>query len=349
VSVLVPLLVVLVGVCALVAGVNYFVDPAGLYHPGRARQGRNLRLRKLALLKGLTRRPAATLVLGSSRVFNLALGGNPAFPQPVLNFAVTTAKAEDYLAGYRLVREAQAAPRLVLVGIEHPAFHPSMPAQWEAYTAGRYTQELGAIGAVRVGPRWRWAMLLSPLHFHQSLIELQRQARVRGGVASLLLSGQWQARPATHKFRWQADGSATWTDLLEGKRNPRLLKRQLRNFPRTGLGVRTYRRVGAWRLEWFTELLVQCRAEGAQVVAYIVPAHPLLVQRTWDVGFRPVHGELVRALEAACIEHGAQFRDWFDGAALGLTPEHFRDVMHLTDDGQEVVAEALSKLVTHKS
>jgi hypothetical protein len=173
-------------------------------------------------------------------------------------------------------------------------------------------------------------MLLSPLQLHPSLIELQRRWRQRKG--------------ARQKFRWSADGSGTWIDLIEGKRNPRLLARQLRNFPRTGLGVRTYTCVGEQRLRWFEETLEQCAAEGMRVVSYIVPAHPLLVEKTWQVGFRPVHGQLVAKLSTVSEQHGAVFRDWFDGSSMGLTEAHFRDAMHLTDDGQKIVAEHLAKV-----
>jgi hypothetical protein len=312
----------------LVVTINFLTDPAGIYHSRRARQTRNLRVRKLSLLKALKRAPCATLVLGSSRVFNLSLAADERFPQPTLNFAVTTAKAEDYLAGYKLVRAGQADPiRRVIIGIEHPAFHPTMQPQWEAYTAGKYTDVLQQIGAVQIGPAWRWRMLLSPLQFRQSLIQLQRNWRERKG--------------AKQKFRWSADGSGTWLDLLEGKRNPRLLRRQLRNFPRTGLALRSYTRVGEQRLRWFEELLAQCQADGTQVIAYIVPAHPLLVARTWELGFKPMHVELVAALSQVSVEHGMVFHDWYDSAALGFTEQNFRDVMHLTDEGQALVKDML--------
>lgn len=338
------ILIILFALAALIAATNFLTDPAGIYRPAKAKQARNLRLRKLALLKGLKRAPCATLVLGSSRVFNLSLAGDDRFPQPTLNFAVTTAKAEDYLAGYRLVRDAlggagvppvtgqRPAPplRLVVIGIEHPAFHPTMKPQWEAYTAGRYTAMLQELGAVQIGPTWRWRMLLSPLQFHQSLIVLQRRWRERKG--------------AKQKFRWSADGSGTWMDLLEGKRNPRLLRRQLRNFPRTGLAVGSYTRPGQQRLRWFEDLLEACAVDGTKVIAYIVPAHPLLVQKTWELGFRPVHDQLVAALTDISFECCAVFRDWYDGTELGLTEEHFRDVMHLTDEGHQVIARRLAEL-----
>jgi hypothetical protein len=357
--VLPAIIYILLALALLVAGTNYVTDPAGIYRPAKSKQARNLRLRKLSLLKGVKRAPCATLVLGSSRVFNLSLNGDERFPQPTLNLAVTTAKAEDYLASYELVREAVgAAPahpssmhstsavefcieegragatpthhspiRLVIIGIEHPAFHPTMKPQWESYTAGKYTDELQQIGAVQITRAWRWRMLLSPLQFHQSLIVLQRRWRERKG--------------AKQKFRWSADGSGTWMDLLEGKRNPRLLRRQLRNFPRTGLAVRSYTRAGEQRLRWFEELLAQCQLDGAQAVAYIVPAHPLLVEKTWELGFKPMHDKLVEALSHACSAYGALFADWYDGSELGLNEQHFRDVMHLRDEGQAVIKERL--------
>ncbi|MDQ3024575.1 MAG: hypothetical protein M3R04_09375 [bacterium] len=329
----------------LVAVTNYVTDPAGIYRPSKSKQARNLRLRKLSLLRALRRAPYATLVLGSSRVFNLSLAADARFPQPTLNFAVTTAKAEDYLACYRLARAAQTQPpSLVIIGIEHPAFHPTMRPQWEAYTAGIYTDELEAIGALRRGLGWRQRMLLSPTQFHQSLIEIQRLGRSRGGLAALLVTGRWRSQgSARQKFRWSADGSGTWMDVLEGKRNPKLLARQLRNFPRSGLGISSYTRIGQQRLRWFELLLEQCAADGTQVIAYIVPAHPLLVEKTWRLGFQPMHEQLVNALRVASSQHGAVFHDWYDGSALGLDDSHFRDVMHLTDEGQAIIARRLAE------
>lgn len=325
----------LLSLVVFIAATNVLVDPAGLYRPGRA-QPRNLRVRKLALLRKLRSRPCATLVLGSSRMFNMSLIGQARFPQPPLNFAITEARVEDYLASWHLVRAAQdVPPRLVLVGVEHPAFHPTLPPKWDARNSGGYAEALAGIGALRKDDDERWRALLTPWQFHQSLIELQRR---------------WWARRGGHrpKFRWSPDGSATWTDLLEGKRNPRRLRRQLRNFPCTGLGIFSYRRVGEQRLRWFEQLLAECAADGCSVVAYIVPAHPALVQRTWQIGFAPVHEQLVAALEAACARHGAQFADWFDCSGLGLGSDDFRDLMHPTDEGQAVIAAHIAALLAER-
>jgi hypothetical protein len=317
----------------IVAGTNYAVDPSGLYRPTAQKQARNLRQRKLALLKGLQRKPVQTLILGSSRVFNLHLSGDRRFPQPVLNFSVTTAKAEDYLAGYRLVRASQPQPpRLVLVGIEHPAFHPRLPAQWEAYTARAFTDELERTGALCCRRGWRWRMLLCATHFRQSLVELERRHKARSGRLK-------------QKFRWQPDGTATWIDLLEGKRNPRLMERQLRTFPRTGLAARSYRRPSPERLRLFEQLLAECETDGVQVIAYIVPAHPRLVELTRSIWQGGVEQSLVRELSELCARHGATFRDWFDPEALGLTDPDFRDVMHPIDEAQRRIADAVAEFV----
>jgi hypothetical protein len=329
VLVFLPLLFSVLAFALLVAATNWLIDPAGIYR-GRRKPSRNLRLRKLALLKGLRRQPCGTLVLGSSRVFNLMLADDIRFPQPPLNFAVTTAKAEDYLAGYLLVSEV-AKPTLVVIGIEHPAFHPTLAPQWEAFTAGRYTDMLEGIGALKRAAGWRWRMLLSALQFHQALIVVQRGWRERKG--------------ARQKFRWSADGSGTWLDLLEGRRNPRLLRRQLRNFPRTGLAIRSYRRIGEQRLRWFAQLLELCAADGARVIAYVVPAQPQLVARTWELGFEPIHEQLIAALAGLSAQHGAVFNDWYDGAQLGLDAAHFRDVLHLTDEGQALIRERLAQMI----
>jgi len=321
----------LLGLLALAVLLSLAVDPAGLYWR-RSKQPRNLRLRKLELLRQLGSRravaPLGSLVLGSSRVFNLMLSGNPDYPQPVFNFAVTAAKAEDYLACWRIAQQTQPAPpRLLVVCLELAAFHPRLPTEWEALSAPDYRRVLEQIGVLRPSPFWRAGLLFSHVQLRQALTDIQRQLRGREKSAA--------------KFRWNADGSATWHDLLRGQRNPRLLARQLRTYPRNGIALRSFSRLGALRQHCFRTLLAEARAAGTQVLAYLAPEHPQLAERLGERG-RRIHAEASAWLASACQEQGACFLDLWSSASLGLNAEDYRDALHLVDSAQAQVEARLA-------
>jgi hypothetical protein len=318
---------------ACIALVNLAIDPAQLYRRSR-RPVRALRARKLDLLRWRRGKPVHTLILGSSRAYNLDLAAEAAFPAPVLNMAVTAACTEDYLVAYRLVLAQQAEPiKLLVIACEPPALHPSSKLPWEAYISRGFTTELEQLGALRRGPLWRWLQLFSLTHFRESANEWQRQHKAR-------------KLQAHHKFQWRSDGYGTWLDSPLRKDNPRLTARQLRAYPRTGLRYRTYSCIGEQRAKWLEELLSAGDAAGTRVLAYIPPEHPELVALTDKLSGGRIYPLVAQLLAQALARHGGLFLDWHDPASLGLSAADFRDAIHPRDHAQARIAAELARVLT---
>jgi hypothetical protein len=316
-----------------VAFVNYYADPGLLYHKkGKRRQARNVRARKLVLLKNLVE-PFQTLVLGSSRVLNLDLTPAQGFPHPVFNYSVTTARAEDYLVSYRLFRQRQGAPpKVAVVSCEISAFHPTLQQPWEGKTAGVYTQELVKLGAMPRGKWWKYAALFSNEHLRESLNHLKWIARGK-------------KKGFSHKFRWEASGVGAWLDSLNAEAKRRLIARQIRRYPRSGIGLSTFRAPCPKRLAYLEQLLVEGCADGVRFIIYLAPENPILLKAMLPLNVGRLYLKTATALSELAAKHGAVFRDWHDPSSLGLGEGDFRDIMHLTDVAQGLVALKLEKLL----
>ena len=337
VQVLVKVVVVAAVVAAALAlagaWVNYYADPGLLYHrKGKRRQARNVRARKLVLLKNLVT-PFRTVVLGSSRVLNLDLTPAERFPHPVFNYSVTAARAEDYLASYRMfVRRQKAAPEIAVVSCEISAFHPTLPQPWEGKTAGAYTDELIAMGALKRGPVWKYAALFSREHLRESLNHLKWIARGK-------------KKGFEHKFRWEASGVGAWLDKLDDAARKSLIARQTRRYPRSGIGLRTFHEPSRERLGYLEQLLIEGGEQGTRFIIFIAPENPSLLAEVLKLGAGHLYVKCADAISRIAAEHGAVFRDWHDPALVGLGEGDFRDIMHLTDEAHGRFAFELEKLL----
>ncbi len=320
-----------------VAFINYYADPGLLYHrKGKRRQARNVRARKLVLLKNLVQ-PFRTVVLGSSRVLNLDLNPAVRFPHPVFNYSVTAARAEDYLASYRMfVRRQKAAPEVAVVSCEISAFHPTLPQPFEGLTAGAYTDELIAMGALRRGPMWKYAALFSLSHLRESLNHLKWIARGK-------------KKGFEHKFRWEAGGVGAWLDPLDDAARKSLIARQTRRYPRSGIGLSTFHEPSRERLGYLEQLLVEGGAQGTRFIIFIAPENPQLLAEALKLGAGHLYVKCADAIAKMANARGAVFRDWHDPALLGLSEGDFRDIMHLTDEAHRRVARELERLLDELS
>ncbi|MCC7479568.1 hypothetical protein IT575_14090 [bacterium] len=338
---------------------NWYVDPARIYRRRHeVRPARKLRERKLKLLRE-AKQPIATLILGTSRVFNLdllgclererqaesskAAGDGPAraasgkpsaefIPSPQFNFAVDGGMSEDWLAAWRWVCRLNAQkgggpPRLLIIGVGLPSFHPCKPLPWEALVERDFGQELVALGALPAGDFWRWPLLLRYDTARHTLRYLQKRARrKRDGYSA--------------KFDYREDGVLHWLDQDKAGGGG-LLERQLRSYPRTGLLLQSFERIGDRRGAWFEALLAECASAGTRVCICIVPEHPRMFEREQELGAKRVHDMVHSYLEQHCAASGALLLDWLDPASIGFDEACFRDIMHFTEPGARRLGSAL--------
>jgi hypothetical protein len=107
-------------------GAMRWVDPRGEFGGGRFPVVEvDARAEKMRLFRAFreTNEPAG-LILGSSRSMKLRPRAlEAAAGAPFFNFAVDNARAEDYLAIYRWVREQGAAIRFLVIGLDVEALH----------------------------------------------------------------------------------------------------------------------------------------------------------------------------------------------------------------------------------
>ena len=320
------LLVVVAVLPAAGLAFNVMLDPLRIYwRRGQGAPASVLRRRKLELMQRLqAQTPIRTLVVGGSRIYNLDLGA-AGFPAPVFNFAVTNARVEDYLAAYRLVCAGQASPPAVFViCCATTVFHPSNPLPLEAQVSGSYSKALAQIGAIS-RHWWTWLCLL--IAVEQYRLSWQRMRRLLGLRAK-----------RAHKFHMREDGWATWT----ADASPGRFDQQLRSYPFTGIRLTTFTEMGAQRSAWWEQVLAEANALGSRVVALVMPGeHPAMLERIVELGGGAILPMMTKHIRTGVERHGGLFLDWHAPAQIGLTPEDYRDALHLSDEAQTRLAARL--------
>lgn len=323
------ILLAIVALAAAFALANWLLDPVGTLHPRKKRPPMNTRRGKLILLRAQARRtPPRALLLGSSRIFNM-MPEHTGLPQPAFNLSVGGAQTEDYLALWRLAGKTLAEPpAAALIACEPLAFHPGRMPDWECFSVPKYLAELDAIGARPKGGWWHFKQFFSLGLFRQGVRQAQLDARARAGHAQ-------------HRFHWHEDGRGEWL-LGSEHASVRKLHRQVRNNPLIKPGPDGMRSIGEQRLDWLGKTLEEMQQSGCRALVFIPPEHPDLKHALETHARMPVYAELARRLGEMCRAHGMEFRDWHDAAALGLTPDDFRDTIHFTDDGMRKLEAAVS-------
>jgi hypothetical protein len=325
------------GALAVLAGGNYWLDPAHLFAGKKSPLRGNTRLRKMEMLAGLARSGGfpqgglGTLVLGSSRCYNLGLVEPCPLPQPLFNFGVSSGCSEDFLAGYRFAKAALGPPRAAVLCVEPQCLHPHRLPDWEALVMrGPYAEALLELGALRRGPAWPWPLLLSPDY-------------LRHGVADLTWRLKSRQQGYRKKFRWEPNGVGTWTDDVAAEPVTARTRRQISRMLASEVNPRDFPAPGQDRVKWLNTALAEMRADGVSVVLYAASMHPAL-RDAMHSNSPGVVDSVNAALSAACSAHGATFRDWHDPAGLGFTGADYRDAIHPRDHAQARIAEEVAKL-----
>ncbi len=263
----------------LVAGVNYAVDPANLFHPavmerqvaGWLSNGQNVEglsdydERKLQLywLEGL-KAPRPTAVLGSSRAMGLS-------GEDLYNHSVSGATLPDYLALGQLYRDRGWTPKKLLVVADPWLFNRmNRETRWKSlypqYTKAR--QELGLAAPAGSGVRLDLALeLLSPSYFQASLEKLFRphsQGMVRPTAA-------WEGEQAIK----HADGSLLYGKSAREESVESVRARAIKQITTPPVyGLERYEELDPEKQREFEAWLSSWKAAGTEVELVLAPYHP---------------------------------------------------------------------------
>lgn len=253
-------LLTVVGLVPIVA-VNIVVDPTAVFGSGvyppvvwTARQS------KLELFQAL-QTPPKTVVLGSSRAMKLPTEAvERHFGGPVFNFAVNSARTEDYLGIYDYVCAEGARPDVILIGVDVEAFHNGIPPDDRLVAVPEFSRTLAL-------PRL-WASRLKAIaestsfsHLwlsSKAVLEPRKERKSKFDPAGFLTYEDWERKIAR--------GTHDLASEVERSKDEYL--RRYAGF--TGLA--------GWRVDALRRLVDRASHDGVRVVLYITPLHPQVLE-----------------------------------------------------------------------
>ena len=328
-ALLLPCLLVLIAVCAL----NVCVNPLGLYWSHRFPPADvNYRAEKFALLQALPEKPS-TLIIGSSRAMTMYPADVERYlPGECFNFAMPSARAEDYYAAIRLVCEDGRAPiRNVVLAVDYDAFAPGPGTMSEARYFPAFRKYL--VHTPGIGTNWpeRLSMLIARQQIEESLNVLRRT-----------LEAKQQARYVELAPDGAAIQIAREESIRKGTFNlKKILGLRVRKYPARSLYLGSFTHPDPVRLQYLSDFLGYCRARGIQVYAYITPYHPALWRVLEPLKGIQVLGAAAEAARQRFEQYGYSLRDYSRVENFGGSPNRFYDEIHMMPINQEVLLDKL--------
>lgn len=298
-----------------IAALNYVVNPQGIYNthlvPPVLWNARSLKSQLLMSMQP----PPEALILGSSRVMNMApeelerVTGLRTF-----NAGVDLALAEDYYAMlHYAVETAHVRPKLVVISCDVESFHNQIPPN-------AFLTQPSVLSSFLPGnspARLRWKSFTGLFSFDQTRASVIALARM--------------ARPHRYEF-WHVgpNGQAHYTDWEQKRAAGKMgLPQEVRHFiEHNAERYDSYTALSQERLDYFSSTLEYARQHHIQAVVYLSPVHPALEEALRSHGYVQRKQELVRALREICARENVLFYDFSSPASFGGDPEHFYDGRH---------------------
>ncbi len=292
----------------LVAGLNFLVNPFGIYSP-RVFEPIVLhsRAEKMRLYR-IAQPPPEIVVLGSSSSFTMP----PAYirertARPAFNASLHGGVPGDYLAFLRYMASLDKVPKLLIVPISVELVRPNLPTGFEPhnplelYLAGAPRERLEGL---------RWLLTLE-----------QTRASLR------LLAAEKRGRPPSH-YRFDADGwgrFAAGGPALEQLVDAYMAKEW-------GLDLFRFPDLDDAQLSYFRQFLALARRLGATVIVYVPPLYPravALYERETNLpALRTALLERLRAWQAEGLI--AAVHDFTRLESFGGEASEFHDLAHPT-------------------
>lgn len=328
-------------------GIIRLVDPHGDFGTGLFPTVElDLRVEKMQLFRAYqATAPPEGLILGSSRAMKVcprtleAATGHRFF-----NFAVDTARGEDYLAIYRWVRQQGVQIRLLMIGLDVEALHDDDRPEGSLLLNDALMQTLGE-GTLREPG------LLAPFrryHLAQMVRKYKATFTIRyltDAVRAIDLFLRPQSRPLPQmEFepdgylryrRWEMErtaGTFHFDQDLE-----RCLTKSLTRFDNmTQLSRR--------RRAYLRQLVDEARADGARVIVWITSLHPLTTRYLEaHTGYAALLAATREYQQALARDDGAATYDFSRPESYQGTPLGWYDCLHIDETNADRVVAALGR------
>jgi hypothetical protein len=298
-----------VSLLGLVAGLNYLVNPLGIYSPRFFEPiALHSRSEKMRLYR-IAQPPPEIVVLGSSSSFTMS----PAYirertGRPAFNASLHGGVPEDYLAFLRYMASLDKLPKLLIVPLAVELVRPNLPTGFEPHNPLRPYLERQP---------------------HELVEELRWLLRLEQTRASLrLLSAEKKGRPPSH-YRFDADG---WGHFAESSAPLEKIVDAYMATKEWGPGLFGFRDLDNTQISYFRAFLTLARRLGIKVIVYMPPLYPrALAFYERETNLPSLRTKLLEHLRAWQAEgliaavHDFSHVEYFGGAAA-----EFHDLAHTT-------------------
>ncbi len=312
----------LLAILVLIAGMNFLVNPMGIYPVHLLPTVTwNTRAIKPELLDRDTPKPQA-LIVGSSRSMQISpvevqkLTGLPAF-----NASVDAAMAEDYYLMLRYaVERAGVTPKLVILGVDVEAFHNKLPIEDR-------TMETNAFNGLLPGHGFSaWKKFYKLFVAQQTHLSL-RSLRVQ-------LTGH-----APQRNYFDPDGYLHYGEYEQERASGHYdldakIQKDIASYVERTAG---YSAISPERREFLEKTLQYCHDRNIRVVLWVTPLGPRLLQALGPRGYDAREREVLDMLHKLGARYGDPVYDLSSVDKFYGDPNGFWDGAHMTEHNNSLV------------
>lgn len=320
----------------VVVGINYFVDPANIYHEEVIdeilegfRQGKNVtnvpankdeRHYRKAFIEQNRGRSFDYLVMGSSRAMCIS---TDAVDGTLLNIGVSGCTVMDMIALWQLCKENGVTARNVIINVDPPLFNPNdRNTRWHSIAEyyDKFTEKDSGICPFES----KRDNLLSPSYFKSSLISLVRS--LKGREANMVYTDLVENEGMTDR----KDGSIYYDKKYRDTPQEEV--------DRVGyeapVNYANYDSLSEEKEELFDQLLDDMAKERTTPMFYCCPVHPCFYAHWQNDSVIMASITYINELAAA---RGIKVIGHFDPREEGFDNTDFYDLMHMKKESVDVM------------
>jgi hypothetical protein len=287
------------------------------------------------VIEGFQRGPEA-IVLGSSRskLIRARFFGTPSF----FNNSVAGGGLTDYLALYGLYRERHFAPKLVVLEVSPWVVEPTYASIWEDRYPSRRALEEALLGDRPLIPVShtsaheyvvRLKEIISPGYFQTSLMTWIHRVHV-GAAAHNNTYFPFEPGDVPLQETQLSDGSVMYAESLVKEGDRQQIRSHAIAYAAGFTGVP--RTISVERIALFEAFVRRVERDGAHVVLYFPPYHPVTYERIVASREGALLPEVERTLRALAARTGSDTIGSYNPHTAGFGEDDFFDPSHPNAD-----------------